>query len=182
MKVYTKTGDKGTTSLIGGTRVAKNDVRLESYGAVDELNSFLGLLRSKLQDDEIKSVVLDIQNRLFAVGAQLACEIAEGESFPEYAQVKLEWIADLEKHIDRMDSELPKMTRFIVYGEDELSAVCHICRAVCRRSERLIVSVSQEHIVEKELMEYVNRLSDFLFVMARYLSPSEKNADFFRRK
>lgn len=181
MKVYTKIGDKGTTSLIGGTRVPKNDVRLESYGAVDELNSFLGLLRSKLQDEEIKSVILDIQNRLFAVGAQLACQIGENEQFPEYAQVKTEWIADLERYIDHMDEALPKMTRFIVYGEDELSAVCHVCRAVCRRSERLIISVSQEHIVEEELLKYINRLSDFLFVLARFLSPSEKKADFFRR-
>ncbi|MDO4191028.1 MAG: cob(I)yrinic acid a,c-diamide adenosyltransferase [Bacteroidales bacterium] len=182
MKVYTKTGDKGSTSLIGGTRVAKNDLRLESYGAVDELNSFLGLLRSKIADETLKNEILSVQNKLFVVGAQLACEISEGESFPDYAHVKEEWITELETSIDHMDAELPKMTRFIVYGEDEISAVCHICRAVCRRSERLIVSVSQTYIVENELLQYVNRLSDFLFVLARYLSPSEKKAEFFRHK
>lgn len=181
MKIYTKTGDKGKTSLIGGQRVCKNCDRLNAYGTVDELNSFLGLLRAKTKDAEIKAVILDIQNTLFAVGAHLATDKKQTE-VGEYAKIKNEKIEFLESKIDYFQNNLPQLTNFIIYGEDELSALCHCCRAIARRAEREIITVNQSDDIDDEVVIYMNRLSDFLFVLARLYAKNASGEEFFWEK
>lgn len=180
MKIYTKTGDTGTTMLIGGSRVPKSDLRIKAYGTVDELNSFLGLLRSKLSDDE-KDLILEIQNTLFAVGANLATDTTK-RKIDDFAQISEAKIRFLEENIDKFDAQLPKINNFIVYGNDELSALCHVCRAVARRAEVEILTADKEHVIDKNLLVYINRLSDFLFVFARVLEEKKGNANFFWQK
>lgn len=181
MKIYTKTGDNGTSSLIGGQRVSKDDIRLEAYGTVDELNSFLGLLRSKTKDVQIKAVIFDIQNTLFAVGAHLATD-KKSTSLGKFAMIEDEKIAFLEEKIDEFQNNLPKLTNFIIYGKDEMSAICHCCRAIARRAERCVITVNQEDKVDDNIMRYINRLSDFLFVLARVYTKNAGGEDFFWEK
>lgn len=181
MKIYTKTGDKGKTSLIGGQRVCKNCDRLNAYGTVDELNSFLGLLRAKTEDSEIKGIILEIQNTLFAVGAHLATDKKQTE-LGEYAKIKEEKIAFLESKIDVIQNSLPPLTNFIVYGDDELSAICHCCRAIARRAEREIITVNQANDIDEEVIRYMNRLSDFLFVLARMYAKKTEGVEFLWKK
>ena len=181
MKIYTKTGDKGTTSLVGGQRVPKNDVRLNAYGTVDELNSFLGLLRAKAADRADKDMLFAIQNKLFAVGANLATDRAMTALSPA-SLIEDSDIEQLEHWIDDMNGVLPPLREFIVYGEDELSALCHVCRVVARRAEREIISVGQELTVDENIVRYMNRLSDFLFVMARMFTKKCDRRDFFWQK
>ena len=181
MKIYTKTGDKGTTSLIGGKRVLKNSEKLNAYGTIDELNSFLGLLRAKTEDQNIKDEILDIQNSLFAVGAHLALD-ENAEKIPEFAQIHDEKIKKIEDLIDFFQENLPKITNFIIYGENELSAICHVCRAICRRAEREIITVNQQYNLDQNLITYINRLSDFLFVLARVFTKNEEKTDFLWKK
>jgi len=181
MKIYTKTGDKGKTSLIGGQRVCKDCDRLNAYGTVDELNSFLGLLRAKTMDDDTKAVILDIQNTLFAVGAHLATDKKQ-TPLGEYAKIKEEKIAFLESKIDLIQNTLPPLTNFIIYGEDELSAICHCCRAIARRAERAIITVNQDNDIDEEVIRYMNRLSDFLFVLARLYAKKAEGVEFFWEK
>lgn len=181
MKIYTKTGDKGTTSLIGGKRVLKNSNKLNAYGSIDELNSFLGLLRAKTTDENIKNEILDIQNTLFNVGAHLALD-ENVEKIPEFAQINDEKIKKIEDLIDFFQENLPKITNFIIYGENELSAICHVCRAICRRAEREIITVNQQYNIDSNIITYVNRLSDFLFVLARVYTKNEEKSDFLWKK
>ena len=181
MKIYTKTGDKGTTSLIGGKRVLKNSDKLNAYGTIDELNSFLGLLRAKTTDENIKNEILDIQNTLFNVGAHLALD-ENVEKIPEFAQINDEKIKKIEDLIDFFQENLPKITNFIIYGENELSAICHVCRAICRRAEREIITVNQQYNIDNNIVTYVNRLSDFLFVLARVYTKNEEKSDFLWKK
>ena len=181
MKIYTKTGDKGTTSLIGGKRVLKNSDKLNAYGSIDELNSFLGLLRAKTTDENIKNEILDIQNTLFNVGAHLALD-ENVEKIPEFAQINDEKIKKIEDLIDFFQENLPKITNFIIYGENELSAICHVCRAICRRAEREIITVNQQYNIDNNIVIYVNRLSDFLFVLARVYTKNEEKSDFLWKK
>ena len=181
MKIYTKTGDKGTTSLVGGQRVSKDDIRLNAYGTVDELNSFLGLLRAKSPDKADSDRIFSIQNKLFAVGANLATDRDTTAISPVsiVEDVDIEW---LECQIDDMNNELPPLRDFIVYGEDELSALCHVCRAVARRAEREIITVNQKLTVDGNVIKYMNRLSDFLFVLARIYTKKNNGQDFFWQK
>ena len=181
MKIYTKTGDKGTTSLIGGKRVLKNSDKLNAYGTIDELNSFLGLLRAKTTDENIKTEILDIQNTLFNVGAYLALD-ENVEKIPEFAQISDEKIKKLEDLIDFFQENLPKITNFIIYGENEFSAICHVCRAVCRRAEREIITVNQQYNIDTNVTTYINRLSDLLFVLARIYTKNEEKSDFLWKK
>lgn len=181
MKIYTKTGDKGSTSLVGGKRIAKNSPRLNAYGTVDELNSHLGLLRSKLTNSEEKQIILNIQNTLFNLGAYLATD-EKHLQLVEKLKITEQDIENLENLIDKMDSQLEKIKKFIVYGEDELSAICHIARAVSRRAEREILTVNQEVNIEFNCIAYINRLSDFLFTFARYLTKMNNSKDFFWKK
>lgn len=166
MKIYTKTGDKGMTSLIGGKRVAKNSARLESYGTIDELNSYLGMIRSLAGDEQITDELVGIQSRLFDVGGNLATD-------PENTDIKVKLgiresdIRLLEEAIDRMDTEVPPMKYFVLPGGDQLSSFCHIARTVCRRAERRILDLAEEAQVDELVLKYVNRLSDYLFILSR---------------
>lgn len=166
MKVYTKTGDKGMTSLIGGTRVPKNSARLEAYGTVDELNSFLGMIRSFPLAAECMDELVQVQSRLFDVGGNLA---TDGEVMGQKVKlgVSEEDIGMLEKAIDRMDAELPSMKFFVLPGGNQAVSFCHIARTVCRRAERRILDLAGETEVDELVMKYINRLSDYLFVLSR---------------
>lgn len=169
MKIYTKTGDKGETSLIGGTRVPKNSVRLEAYGSVDELNSYIGLIRSFSIAAEQQEELACIQNILFSVGGHLATDTSAAE-----VKVRLgvceEDVEYLEKAMDRMEEVLPELRCFILPGGDRASAVTHIARTVCRRVERRILDVAAQCEVDELIIRYINRLSDYLFVLARKIA------------
>lgn len=168
MKIYTKTGDRGTTSLIGGTKVAKSHLRIESYGTVDELNSYIGLCRDLLAGEKGKQVLQEIQDRLFTIGAALACD-PEKERKMLIPDLHEEDIVYLEKEIDRMNEALPEMKSFVLPGGHPTVSHLHIARCVCRRAERGIVRLEQESMeVEATILKYLNRLSDYLFVLARY--------------
>ncbi|WP_059026602.1 cob(I)yrinic acid a,c-diamide adenosyltransferase [Gabonibacter massiliensis] len=169
MKVYTKTGDKGTTSLIGGTRVPKNNVRLEAYGGVDELNAHLGMIRSYSIPEESIEEIVRIQNVLFVVGANLATD-ATVSDLQQQLPCTSEDIEFLEKAIDRMDEVLPPMRFFVLPGGDQAVSACHIARTVCRRVERRILDMSETIEVDEVITRYMNRLSDYLFVLSRKLA------------
>jgi len=164
MKIYTKTGDKGETSLIGGQRVPKTHERLEGYGAVDELNAWIGLIADQNISDVYKSLSHNIQKHLFIVGSHIACpDAGKAITLP---QLGIEAISMLEKAIDTMDAKLPKLKNFILPGGNNVSSYCQIARTVCRRAERNILKIS-ELSDEEHILTYINRLSDFLFVLAR---------------
>ena len=164
MKIYTKTGDKGMTSLVGGTRVEKYHLRLECYGTIDELNSHIGLLLDSSESTEIKEILLKIQHSLFNIGSYLATENPKESSMP---LIKKNDIAFLEKKIDEYVSQLPELKNFILPSGHPLASQSHIARTVCRRAERNIIKLSQEIEIQENVIMYVNRLSDFLFVLAR---------------
>lgn len=168
-KVYTKTGDKGTTSLVGGIRKSKSSVRIEAYGTVDELSSQLGLLAAYLDDGKEKATVERIQNTLFNVCSYLATDVTKT---PVYASAKLDpaEIAFLETEIDAILAELPEKLGFVLPGGTVAAAQAHVCRAVCRRAERRIVALSEMVDISADVMQYVNRLSDYLFVMAKKIN------------
>jgi cob(I)alamin adenosyltransferase len=168
MKIYTKTGDKGETSLLGGQRVRKDNIRLEAYGTIDELNSFIGMLRNFVPDDYDKNLICFIQNRLFDVGAFLAAEEENAEyPLPQLRSIKDEDIKMLEQAIDRFDSSLPKLTNFVIPAGSEIISWCNICRTVCRRAERRIISIEDKDKKYDGIIIFINRLSDLLFVMGR---------------
>lgn len=167
MKIYTKTGDEGLTSLIGGTRVPKYDLRIESYGTVDELNSYIGMIRDHDIDASQKDILKEIQDRLFTIGAALASD-------PEKSKMKipdlhLSDITFLENQIDEMNLVLPELKHFILPGGSPVVSFCHVSRCVCRRAERIIVHLKAESFVDEKVVIYLNRLSDYLFVLARKL-------------
>lgn len=175
MKIYTKTGDQGTTALFGGTRVPKHHIRIESYGTVDELNSFIGLVRDQEIDPHYKKVLADIQHKLFTVGAILATDpekatLKSGKERLNIPKISDEDISSLEHEMDQMDAALPLMTHFILPGGHTTVSYCHIARTVCRRAERLTSYLHENEPVEKHVLMYLNRLSDYLFVLARKLS------------
>jgi cob(I)alamin adenosyltransferase len=167
-KIYTKTGDTGTTSLIGGTKVAKNDLRIETYGTVDELNSWIGLVNDQLNSPEFTNELRDVQDRLFTIGSSLACD-AEKEPKMKLPDLHETDIKLLEIKIDEMTGGLPPMKSFLLPGGHVAVSSIHVCRCVCRRAERLVVSLQQHDLfVEPKVITYLNRLSDYLFVLARY--------------
>ncbi len=169
-KIYTKTGDKGNTSLIGGTKVAKNDIRIETYGTVDELNSWIGLINDQLNDDEFKNELKEIQDRLFTIGSCLATD-AEKELKMKLPDLHSSDIEFLEKRIDAMTAQLPEMKSFILPGGHTTVSSIHITRCVCRRAERLTVNMQQHQLfVDEKLVQYLNRLSDYLFTLARFVA------------
>ncbi len=169
MKIYTKAGDQGKTSLIGGTRVPKSHIRIESYGTVDELNSFIGLLSDLVEDSKIKTDLKEIQDRLFTVGSSLACD-PEKESALRIPDLKEEDITGLELSMDKMNEVLAPMKSFIIPGGHQAISTAHIARCVCRRAERLCVHMQEEDLfVETLVIKYLNRLSDYLFTLARYI-------------
>lgn len=167
MKVYTKTGDKGTTALIGGKRVSKNHHRLEAYGTVDELMSYIGLLFDQLKNEADKAFFIGIQENLMTCAAVLATDCDDCEK--DIPQISAENISELEKAIDLMDKSLPQLTHFILPGGHTTVSFCHIARTVCRRSERLAIAVQEQEGKCESVVKYLNRLSDYLFVFARKL-------------
>lgn len=175
MKIYTKTGDTGQTSLIGGTRVPKHHLRIETYGTVDELNSVIGMVRDTMPRSSMLPVLKEIQDRLFTIGALLASD-------PEKSKMKVpdlnnEDVQLLEKEIDKMNTELPELKAFILPGGHPSSSWCHLARCVCRRCERLVSALSAETEVHSLILIYLNRLSDFLFVLARLVLADTKSTE-----
>ena len=174
IKIYTKTGDKGTTSLIGGTKVSKSHIRIESYGTVDELNSWIGVVNDHTGDVQTKKILKEIQDRLFTIGSSLACDPEKEPKLkiPDLHNADVEF---LEKEIDRMNERLEPMRAFILPGGAAVVSFAHVARCVCRRAERLCVAMADEKMeVESLVLIYLNRLSDYLFILARYLCHLEK--------
>lgn len=168
-KIYTKTGDKGKTSLIGGTKVLKSDLRIETYGTIDELNSWIGLINDFINDFSANTLLKEIQDRLFTIGSSLACD-PEKETKLLIPDLHEHDITRLENEIDTMNEVLPEMKHFILPGGHSSVSVTHIARCVCRRAERYCVNLeSQDGHVEPLIIKYLNRLSDYLFVLARYV-------------
>jgi len=167
VKIYTKTGDKGTTSLIGGRKVLKSDLRIEAYGTIDELNSYVGLCLDLLTDEAGKKTLLEVQDRLFTIGASLARD-PDREAKMKIPDLKEKDVILLEKEIDRMDEALPEMKHFILPGGHPTVSHLHIARCICRRAERCCVRLQDEGKENLTIMKYLNRLSDYLFMLARY--------------
>ncbi|MEX8548067.1 MAG: cob(I)yrinic acid a,c-diamide adenosyltransferase [Mucilaginibacter sp.] len=175
MKIYTKTGDSGYTSLIGGTRVPKHHLRIESYGTVDELNSYIGLIWGQEIDEQDRLLLKEIQDRLFTIGASLAAD-------PEKSTMKIpdlhsKDIELLETEMDRMEAVLPQLKHFILPGGNNAIAFCHLARCVCRRAERITIALSEESFVEEKVKIYLNRLSDYLFMLARKIGHDQNIAE-----
>lgn len=173
MRVYTRTGDDGTTGLIGGTRVPKDDLRLEAYGAVDELNSWIGLIRSQPVAGKYAPALLEIQKKLFVIGARLATDTSKVDlsgAPPCYD----EDILSLEHDMDQILDALPVQTNFIIPGGNNVVSFCHLSRTVCRRAERKVYKLSKEIELPAELLKYLNRLSDYLFVLSREFAKDER--------
>ncbi|MBU5677267.1 cob(I)yrinic acid a,c-diamide adenosyltransferase [Alkaliphilus sp. MSJ-5] len=174
MRIYTKTGDSGETSLYDGKRVKKDDIRVESYGTIDELNSMLGLARNFIDDKEIVEIIYRIQRELFNVAGELATE--NSEKFK--GKVAEEQIKYLEETIDSYLEKMPKMDKFIIPGTNKASASLHVARTICRRAERRILTLKKEEYVSDILIKYVNRLSDTIYALARYLESDLKYVEF----
>ncbi len=179
MKLYTKTGDKGKTGLIGGTRVLKSDVRLEAYGTVDELNSHIGVLMSLGVGSSNVEFLQNIQNVLFSVGAHLATDTNE---FDSVVTLELAEIEKIENEIDKMSSELPPLAHFILPSGSHSASQSHVCRTVARRTERRIVAVSDFYPIDENIIKYINRLSDYFFILSRWLLKQEKKEEICWKK
>ncbi|MBA3663103.1 MAG: cob(I)yrinic acid a,c-diamide adenosyltransferase [Bacteroidetes bacterium] len=171
-KIYTKTGDKGLTSLIGGTRLPKHHIRIEAYGTVDELNSHIGLLRDVIENKPTAELLISIQDRLFTIGSHLAADPVKNKmELPPLAE---EDILLLEKAIDQMDEIVPEMKSFVLPGGHVHVSYCHIARCVCRRAERAVLRLAENEKVEDIHFKYLNRLSDYLFMLSRWLTAEYK--------
>ena len=169
MKLYTKTGDKGKTGLIGGTRVDKNDIRLEAYGTIDELNSFIGLLTTYEIEALELSFLQYVQNKLFTIGSYLATDTSK-VSLHKASVLDADSIFRVESEIDRLDERLPELTSFILPGGSQSGALCHVCRTVTRRAERRLYDVNLVYPIDDQVIVFINRLSDYFFVLSRYLT------------
>jgi|TARA_B110000967_G_scaffold190796_1_gene215831 cob(I)alamin adenosyltransferase len=169
LKIYTKTGDNGNTSLLGGEKVAKSDLQIEAYGNVDELNTFVGLLRDQSGiNSQTKTQLIWIQENLFSLGSILACTTDfKGMNLPEISKIQ---IGQLETWIDKYEEDLPELTSFILPGGHPTVSTCHVCRTVCRRTERSIVKWSLHKEIDKNITSFINRLSDYFFILARKIS------------
>jgi cob(I)alamin adenosyltransferase len=168
MKIYTKTGDTGTTSLVGGTRVSKANLRIDAYGTVDELNAWMGVLGDMPVNQHRKALLKEIQDRLFTIGANLASERpSQRKPIPDLYE---EDIALLENAMDEMDAQLPELRFFVLPGGHPDVSFAHVARTVCRRAERLAVQLAEQEEIEQLLIRYLNRLSDFLFVLSRAIA------------
>ncbi len=165
MKIYTKTGDKGQTSLVSGERVAKDHLRIEAYGTVDELNASLGLMKDSSDSVDLNPEIEAIQSLLFTIGSHLAASPKNKMALPEIGE---EHILDLEKAMDRMDESLEPLKNFILPGGDPSASLAHVSRTICRRAERRVVSLMEHEAIDDRILRYLNRLSDYLFTLARY--------------
>lgn len=171
MKIYTKKGDKGHTSLMDGEIVKKHNLSVDAYGTIDELNSFIGLLKDYLIDNKIKAILNNIQLNLFSIGSILAA----GKNNIKSSKVKIDKkdVLDLESHIDKLNEDLPELKNFIIPGGLKTSSYSHVCRSICRRAERKISELNKDISVDSNILAYVNRLSDFFFILSRHLKHSE---------
>lgn len=174
MRIYTKTGDKGDTGLFGGKRVSKSELRIEAYGTIDELNSYVGLLRDQKVNADRKESLIEIQDRLFTIGSILATE--PGNDKVKIPALHEEDVVRVEKEIDSMDSTLAPMKSFVLPGGHSSVSVGHITRTVCRRAERLVIRLHEQEKVDSLVIQYLNRLSDYLFVLCRKMT-AELNAE-----
>ncbi len=173
MRIYTKTGDDGTTGLIGGSRVKKYNIRLEAYGTVDELNCHIGMILSTDLDGRAKKVLVEVQKKLFVIGAQLATD-ENAEGLKEKTLCSEDDINRLEDEMDNMFEVLPELSHFVLPSGSQGAAFAHVARTVCRRAERRIVELAEEVDVDKNLIKYINRLSDYLFVLSRKINLDQK--------
>jgi cob(I)alamin adenosyltransferase len=171
MKIYTKKGDKGETSLIGGKRVKKSNGRIHAYGTIDELNSVVGIVRDSVSNPEIIAQLLEIQDRLFVIGSHLASAPNSKMKIPEISGKDIE---EMESNIDKMNDALPELTSFILPGGNMSSSYCHLARTVCRRAERWTIEVAENESVNPIIIEYLNRLSDYFFMLCRRISMENK--------
>ena len=171
MKIYTKKGDKGHTSLMDGEIVKKHNLSVDAYGTIDELNSFIGLLKDYLTDNKIKVILNNVQLNLFSIGSILAA----GKNNIKSSKVKIDKkdVLDLESHIDKLNEDLPELKNFIIPGGLKTSSYSHVCRSICRRAERKISELNKDVSVDSNILAYVNRLSDFFFILSRHLKHSE---------
>ena len=179
MKIYTKTGDKGQTSLIGGRRISKDDVRLEAYGTVDELNSWVGCLVAELPAGHDKTFLTRVQHVLFDLGSTLALDTESDDAERYGIDFHPSHTATLEAEIDRLSESLPPLRSFVLPGGTRQAALCHLCRTVCRRAERRMYAMKTLHEVPDEVLAYVNRLSDYFFVLARGLNQTGGHEIFY---
>ncbi|MEO5782764.1 MAG: cob(I)yrinic acid a,c-diamide adenosyltransferase [Ginsengibacter sp.] len=169
LKIYTKTGDLGKTSLIGGTKVSKSNIRIETYGTIDELNSYIGLVSDHCKDEHLKNILKEIQDRLSTIGSSLACD-TDNEQKLKIPDLKETDVELLEKEIDVMNETLPEMKHFILPGGHVAVSTTHIARCVCRRAERWCVNMQEQNLfVDPLIIKYLNRLSDYLFILSRYV-------------
>ena len=168
MKIYTKKGDTGTTALFGGTRLPKHHIRIESYGSVDELNSHIGLVRDYLQNENLRSELQSVQETLFTIGSHLAADTSKKNLWLPTIDSNI--VTILERSIDEMEANLEPLKNFILPGGHPIISHCHIARCVCRRAERNVVALSEVETVALILIQYLNRLSDYLFVLARFIA------------
>ncbi len=175
-KIYTKKGDSGTTSLIGGTIVSKTNIRVESYGMVDELNSFTGCLYEKISNNEIRLFIKGIMDKLFLIESHLAVD-KSNDSTKFFRALSAEDTKMIELEIDRLSGSLPPLNNFILPAGCDSASCAHVCRTVCRRTERTILRLNEEEKVDAEILKFINRLSDYFFTLARYLSQSEGKSD-----
>jgi len=166
-KIYTKTGDKGKTSLWGGARVPKNHIRIESYGTIDELNSYLGVVCDQIENSKLRKQLLTVQHRLFSIGSILATDPSKEMPTPD---IKTSDVETLETWIDDLEKDLPPLKNFILPGGHTAASFAHVARCVCRRAERLVVALNEENTVHELVLSYLNRLSDYLFVLARTIA------------
>jgi cob(I)alamin adenosyltransferase len=170
LKIYTKTGDRGKTTLIGGTKVPKSHLRIESYGTVDELNSWTGMLRDQFSDDQTSQVLVEIQDRLFTIGSSLACD-PDKELKMKIPDLTERDVHLLEAQIDQMNEKLPELKAFLLPGGHVAVSTAHICRCICRRAERACVNLQESNLfIEPIVLKYLNRLSDYFFVLARFIA------------
>ncbi|MBM3451727.1 MAG: cob(I)yrinic acid a,c-diamide adenosyltransferase [Bacteroidetes bacterium] len=175
MKIYTKKGDKGKTGLIGGTRVSKSSIRIDSYGTIDELNSWLGVLRDGEIKSNYKEQLIEIQDRLFTIGSSLASD--PKKSVMKIPDLLNDDVVLLEKWMDEMDQELEPMRSFILPGGNQTASFCHVARCICRKAERNVVVLSENEFVADLVLMYLNRLSDYLFILARKISKDQGASD-----
>lgn len=177
MKIYTKTGDKGETSLFGGARVWKDNLRISAYGNVDELNSILGVAVNEITNKELREVINSIQNDLFTLGSDLASPLEKENKSFKIPRVNGQFVERLEKLIDNYDSKLPPLRNFIIPGGTKGAGLIHLARTVCRRAEREVISLAKVESITEEIKIYLNRLSDLLFVLARFENFSSNHPD-----
>ncbi len=177
MKIYTKTGDKGETGLFAGSRVSKNSERIEAYGTIDELNSFIGLTITEVKSNEVKSLLEKIQNQLFITGSELATPEIDTNKKLNVPRVTPEFSFEIEKSIDNFESQLEELKHFILPGGSKSAAFLHICRTITRRAERRVVTLSKKEKIGENILIFLNRLSDLFFVLARFENMQEGNLD-----